>query len=359
MKGVSIVLDEISGREAAALLRDGRLEDLLIDSDTPRPGTIYRAKAGRPMKGQGGIILDTPDGPAFLRQTRGISPGEMLIVQVTGHAEPGKALPVTPRLLLKSRYAIVTPGAPGINISRGLRDDDRRDALQGIAAEVLVGHPMLQTDPPAGLILRSSCETGADDDIAADIAAMADLAAAIAADTAGPPEKLLDGDGPHTIAWRDWSARAPEEGGFATHGVDEMIAALRTPRVDLSGGQSLFIEPTRALVAIDVNTGADTSPAAGLKANLAAAREIPRQLRLRGLGGQIVVDVAPMPKKDRRTFESALRAGFRTDDTETALAGWTPLGLYELQRKRARLPLADLLAGPLADPAAAPTKGSR
>jgi Rne/Rng family ribonuclease len=96
-------------------------------------------------------------------------------------------------------------------------------------------------------------------------------------------------------------------------------------------------------VAVDVNTGADTSPAAGLKANIAAARDLPRQLRLRGLGGQVVVDFAPMPKKDRGTLEQVLRAAFRAEGGETVLAGWTPLGLYELQRRRDRLPLSALL----------------
>ncbi len=94
---------------------------------------------------------------------------------------------------------------------------------------------------------------------------------------------------------------------------------------------------------MDVNTGADTSFAAGLKANIAAARDLPRQLRLRGLGGQVVLDLAPMPKKDRRTLESALRAALRADTVETSLVGWTPLGHLELQRARARAPLAALL----------------
>ena len=102
----------------------------------------------------------------------------------------------------------------------------------------------------------------------------------------------------------------------------------------------MYVEPTRALVAVDVNTGGNFSPAAGLKANLAAARELPRQLRLRGLGGQVVLDLAPMGKKDRRGFETALRAAFRADTVDTALVGWTPLGHYELQRKRDRVALA-------------------
>ena len=75
-----------------------------------------------------------------------------------------------------------------------------------------------------------------------------------------------------------------------------------------------------------------------------AARALPRALRLQGLGGQITLDPAPMPKNDRRRFEDALRAAFKADSGETALAGWTPLGCYELQRKRARLPLAQVLS---------------
>ena len=85
------------------------------------------------------------------------------------------------------------------------------------------------------------------------------------------------------------------------------------------------------------------SLAAGIKANMACARALPRALRLRGLGGQITLDLAPMPKKDRRPFETALRQAFRADDVETTLVGWTPLGHYELQRKRARMPLAEVL----------------
>ena len=56
----------------------------------------------------------------------------------------------------------------------------------------------------------------------------------------------------------------------------------------------MVIEPTRALVAVDINTGPDTSPAAGLKANIAAIRALPRELRLRGLGGQVVIDSCPL-----------------------------------------------------------------
>ena len=90
-------------------------------------------------------------------------------------------------------------------------------------------------------------------------------------------------------------------------------------------------------------TGADGSPAAGLKANIAAFRDLPRQLRLRGLGGQIVVDPAPSPKKERKQLDQVLRAGLKRETTESVLAGWTAMGLVEIQRKRDRLPLTEIL----------------
>ena len=340
MKGTVIALGTVKGRDAAALIEDGRLTDLLIDSDRPRPGAIYRARADRPMKGQGGMFLQSPDGPVFLRQVKGLAPGEPILVQVTGYAEPGKAVPVSSKLLFKSRYAIVTPEAPGLNVSRQIRDDDIRDNLLVIAHEEMGGSDM-------GLILRSSCAEADPDAIAEDIRAMVALAEQVTADRAGEPEKLTEGDGPHELAWRDWTMKATladTPDAFEGHGVLDALDALQTPLAKLTGGASFYIEPTRALVAVDVNTGGDTSPAAGLKANLAAAKDLPRQLRLRGLGGQITIDLAPMGKKDRRQFETTLRAAFRQDATETALAGWTPLGHFELQRKRDRVPLSEVLS---------------
>lgn len=342
MIGRIVLLDEIKSRPAAALVVEGQLVDLAIDpdSDAPLPGAIYRAVADRPMKGQGGLFVKLPAGSGFLRQTSGIAPGQRLLVQITGPAEAGKAYPVTTRLLFKSRYAIVTPGAPGLNISRRIRDEEARADLEALAAAGMEGAP-----EDLGLILRSACLGAEDDEIAEDITAMRDLALAVLADTEGGPELLVEGAGAHETAWRDWADPAPDEvieGGFADHGVAEMIDALLTPRVSLGEGH-MMVEPTRALVAVDVNTGNDTSPAAALKVNIAAARELPRQLRLRGLGGQVVIDFAPMPKKERAILDQVIRAAFKSE-SEVNLAGWTTLGLYEMTRKRDRLALADVLA---------------
>lgn len=347
MRGRVIVLGTCHGREAAALIVDGQLMDLLVDAgDTAgfAPGAILRGVLDRQMKGQGGAFVKLPDGETgFLRETRGLAPGRPVVVQVAGFAEPGKALPVTTRLLFKSRHCIVTPAAPGLNVSRRVRGEDARERLGALAVAGMDGSDF-------GLILRSAAEAADGDEIAADIAETRALAEAVTADLAGGPELLLAAPGPHDEAWRDWPEPAPDEvaegaDAFTRHGVDEMVDALLSPLVPLPGGGHMAIEPTRALIAVDVNTGADTSPAAGLKANIAAARDLPRQLRLRGLGGQVTVDFAPMPKRDRATLDQQLRQAFKGEAAETSLAGWTPLGNFELQRKRDRLPLALILKG--------------
>ncbi|MEZ5911391.1 MAG: ribonuclease E/G [Paracoccaceae bacterium] len=348
MKGRVIVLDHVAGREAAALVVDGRLEDLRIEPGAdapPRVGAIFRGRADRPMKGQGGVFVALPEGmTGFLRNPGGVAAGKPLLVQVSGTAEPGKAVPLSTRLLFKTRLAILTPGAPGLNISRRIRDEDRRGELDRLTRAA-----MANAAPDLGMILRSAAETADDDEIAEELSALRELAEAVLADTEGAPELLLDDAGPHDLAWRDWTDPAPDDvaegpGSLAAHDVLDMIDAVLNPEVALAGGGTMLIEPTRALIAVDVNTGADASPGAGLKANIAAARELPRQLRLRGLGGQVTVDFAPMPKRDRHVLEQVLRAAFKGEASETSLAGWTPLGLYEIQRKRDRLALTRCLA---------------
>jgi Ribonuclease G/E len=277
----------------------------------------------------------------FLRDWKGLAPGDTLLVQVSTHAEGGKATPVARRILFKSKWAIATPGAPGVNISRQIREEETRVALQTALAD-------LDLPDGTGLIVRSAAQDAPPEEVVEDAAEMLTLCAALTAENTGPPELLLDGPDAHHLAWREWGTppdldTAP--GCLATRGLLEEIDALRRPAVPLSGGASMWVEPTRALVAVDVNTGGDTSAAAGLKANIAALRDLPRQLRLRGLGGQIVVDPAPTAKKDRKQIEQVLRAAVRTCPIETTFVGWTPLGHLELQRKRERLALSDLLTG--------------
>lgn len=340
MKGTLILLDHLGPWRVAARLVDGRLDDLLVDSpDTPPgPGAIARGRVARAAKGMGGVFVTLPEGTGFLRGASGLAEGQTLLVQVSGTAEPGKALPLTTRLLFKSRHAIVTPGAAGLNLSRRIQQDETRARLKSLAEELMEG-------AEAGLILRSAAADADEAEVAEDIAEMRSLCETLLAETAGPPEWLLDGPDAHALAWRDWTGPAQvETAPGCLEPVLDQIAALGLAEEPLTGGGFMAIEPTRALVAVDVNTGPDTSPAAALKANLAAVRGLPRALRLRGLGGQIVIDFAPLPKRDRRQIEQALAVALRTDSVETSVLGWTPLGHLELSRKRERPPLpADVI----------------
>ena len=343
MKGTVAVFGDIDGREIAAFLRDGRVEDLLVDPPDNRicPGAIYRATAKRLLKGLGGAILDTPDGPVFLRNAKGAGQGKSMLVQAISFAETGKATPVTTKLVLKSRYCLATPGAPGLNISRDIRDAERRVELRGLLDD-------LRRDD-IGLVVRSASVSADDEEIREDSENTLNLAQSVISEGEdGEAQLLVDAPNAATLGWREWEipeVTATAADDLEHYGVLDALDAAMQPFERLAGSAHLFVEATKALVAVDVNTGGDTSPAAAIKANMSAAEALPRALRLRGLGGQVVVDFAPMPKKERRNLEGALRAAFRTDPIETSLVGWTSLGLFEIQRKRERIPLAEALDG--------------
>lgn len=345
-KGRIVVLDEVNGKPAAALLVNGQIHDLLIEADNnlPKPEAIYRGRTTLPMKGQNGIILDIGNGQkAFLRNAKGIPQGTQMTVQVATHAEIGKATPVVNKLIFKSRYCIVTPDAPGLNIARSIKDDEERDRLLEIVHEVSTNR-----SNEYGLIIRSSAMDIDADAISDDINTMYDLADNVMSQTSGDPALIMPAPTAEMKAWRDWVNPDPDEviketNSFETMGIWDHIEKLKHSKSKLPNGASMIIEPTSAFVAVDVNTGNDFSLSAGLKANLAVAKELPNQLSLRGLGGQIIIDFAPSPKKDRKLIETALNSSFRKGKIDTVVVGWTTLGNFELQRKRERIPLSELL----------------
>ncbi|MEM9782165.1 MAG: ribonuclease E/G [Pseudomonadota bacterium] len=404
MKGRIVALTSVTGgRPAAALLVNGVLEDLIVDAGDGQPltGEIFAATVIRRNAKAGGAFLDLGCGASgFLRDAKGTRDGERVLVQVASQPEPGKAVPVSTRVLYKHRLLIHTPGAPGINVSRQIKDPEERDRLTaGVerAASPFLdvwraeGEATLLDDAAekaarrrqriaargrmlddGGIIVRAAAE-GAPGEIIAEalewpLAARAEAEALLRGgenDTRLPhdawqeaitewchplPDQLLadgsaaalidaqtaEGRLDDALAGRVTAARGDP---FDALGVWDMAATLSAPKVDLAGGGSIVIEPTTALVAIDVNTGGDFGPDAGVRANVEAARLLPRLLRLRGLGGQVVVDFAPMAKKERRRLEDALKAALKRDPIETAAHGFSTMGLYELQRKRERRPL--------------------
>lgn len=384
MKGREIVLDIREGRSCAALLVDGVLQDILFDGPGPDQGAVFWAKVDRLVPGIGGAFVNlTPEHQGFLREAKGLKAGQGLLVQVTGFAEPEKAAPVTRRVLYKGRRLIHTPDAPGVNVSRQIRDPEERARLAQ-ALEKWAPDPGLTTPPRAedlmslhqsgGVIVRTAAKGALAEDLRREYSSLLaqrserealarshepgqGSASSTAIDyalrewTANPPHRITIG--PRAEQWVYDPLRlalfssteiasslriSDSDDPFEDLGILEQIPRLRAP---LPSGGSMLIEATRALVAVDVNTQGNFSQGAAMTANIEACRELPRQLRLRGLGGQIVVDFAPLKKAHRKKIEESLRAAFRSCAVETSLAGWTPLGNFELQRKRERRPFSD------------------
>ncbi len=153
---------------------------------------------------------------------------------------------------------------------------------------------------------------------------------------------------PRHRALKAWLCRAAPELAERLHRepVDllDHVPALLDPEVPLAGGGSLAIEPTRALTAIDVDAGAARDP---LAANLAAAAEIGRQLRLRNIGGLVVVDFISLDRAEARAqVMQRLRGAVAEDPAQLRLsAGFSALGLVELARQRRGRSLAEAVAG--------------
>ncbi|MBF0268906.1 MAG: ribonuclease E/G [Alphaproteobacteria bacterium] len=133
---------------------------------------------------------------------------------------------------------------------------------------------------------------------------------------------------------------------FETSGAAEALDEALSPLVRLPSGGRLLIERTAALWAVDVDTGAQKGPDARFRANQEAAIEIARQIRLRNLGGRILVDFAGLPRNRLGKIVGLLKDELARDETKVHLGGTTPLGLVELARERRSACLADLFLGP-------------
>lgn len=336
------------GGAIAALLWNGQVEDVLAD---PRPGelvpppeTILWARVDRTAPAMGAAFVTLPGGAKGWLRATGLRAGDMRLVQVTRWAEPGKAAPLTDRPIFKGVLSLLTPGAPGANIARSVRGHEPRARLEALAAQALEG-----ADPEMGLVLRSAAADAEDAEILAEVAELRERAdAALAAATGPAPLLIAPAPDAEARAFRDWPAPDAVEIGedaFERLGVWDLLGELRSPRVALPGGAWMTVEATTATVAVDVNTGDDFGKSAAQNANLAACAELPRQLRLRGLGGLIYMDLAPIKKGARQGVEAALKRAFAEDPVETHVAGWTPLGAVEMTRKRERRPVLELLDG--------------
>ncbi|MGB6456018.1 MAG: Rne/Rng family ribonuclease, partial [Streptosporangiaceae bacterium] len=293
--------------------------------------------------------------------------GQSILVQVTKDPIGHKGARLTSQVSLPGRYLVYVPGANMTGISRKLPDTERT-RLKQILKQVMPEN--------AGVIVRTAAEGASADELSRDVSRLAAQWEAIAkkAKTASAPDLLYSepdltlrvvrdifnedfnnlivaGDGewdlvdeyvryvaPHLA---DRLQRWDDAGDvFATHRIDEQIAKALERKVWLPSGGSLVIDHTEAMTVIDVNTGKFTGQGGNLEQtvtrnNLEAAEEIVRQLRLRDLGGIIVIDFIDMVlESNRELVLRRLLECLARDRTKHQVAEVTSLGLVQMTRKR-------------------------
>ena len=334
----TIVVDRSNSLDAVAVITNGQLDDFLFSDLNCKlpPGTVVKATAERKMPRQGAwIVRLTGKEKGFLRTDRMLGEGDSTLVQVSSYPDQGKLPTVSDRLEFAGRYTIVTESRRGVSLSKKLRDKDVRTRLKKT-----VGDALRKCDG-FGILVRSSAAHGNQQQILDEITRLiADFRRAASVKKHSGSNFVCAAPSMVDRAIANWGevefSFDEDDDAFERHGVFDLLSGFVPSKVRLANGGNLVVEPTRALVAIDVNSGSDLSANSVLKTNLVAARELPRQLRIRGLGGQIVVDFAPASKNERILIQRALVAAFRLDRVSTTLGDWTGLGHFEMHRRRER-----------------------
>jgi ribonuclease E len=307
---------------------------------------------------------------------------QIMLVQVTKEERGNKGAALTTFLSLAGRYCVLMPNTPrGGGVSRKITNLTDRRRLKDLMSDLEVPDGMGVIVRTAGSE-RSKAEIKRDfeylmrlwDDIR-DLTLKSTAPALIYEEgnlikrsirdlyTRDMDEVIVDGDvGYHTAksfmkmlmpshAKRVKPYRDPSVPLFHRYQVESQIDAIHSPVVQLRSGGYIVINPTEALVAIDVNSGRSTKERnieeTALKTNLEAAEEIARQLRLRDLAGLIVIDFIDMEEhRNQAAVERKLKEGMRHDRARIQLGRISPFGLLELSRQRLRPSLLEASTQP-------------
>jgi len=331
----------------AALVEDRRLQAIEIDraGHPTKVGGVTHARTVRTVQGVGTFVR-LADGTEVLLDRGGPTPkaGEDIVVQVTRAARGDKSGGASRSISLPGRGVIHLPGESGAKLSKRLDTASaKRETLEALVA-----------GRPGGWIFRRTATNVGVADLTAEIAGLSaegqgteiappDAFRRLAMDygAKAPDRILIAGLAAQRTAERWCRGFAPSlealiepvpAGLFDLHDLDEAIAALSEPRVALADGGSIVIEPTEALTAVDVNAGPESNL---LSVNLAAAKEVARQLRLRHIGGIVVIDFISMSReRDRDQLVDALKTAVADDPSQTYILPMSPLGLVEMTRER-------------------------
>ncbi|MGK7944737.1 MAG: Rne/Rng family ribonuclease [Microcystaceae cyanobacterium] len=373
--------------QIAAVFWDDQIQELVVATGNQQVGDIYLGIVENVIPGidaafvnigdaeRNGFIHVTDLGPLRLKRSAGaitelLTPQQKVLVQVMKEPTGNKGPRLTGNISLPGRYLVLMPHGRGVNLSRRIRNEDERSRLRALA--------ILVKPAGMGLLVRTEAEGKSEEAIIEDLEFLQKQWESIQqqANATRPPALLNRDDDfiqrvlrdmysadvnrivvdfpnavkrvkQHLIGWGD--GKAPAGVLIDHHREHQQIldyfrvnAAVREalkPRVDLPSGGYIIIEPTEALTVIDVNSGSFTRSATAretvLWTNSEAATEIARQLRLRNIGGVIIVDFIDMDsRRDQLKLLEHFNKALKSDKARPQISQLSELGLVELTRKR-------------------------
>jgi len=396
------VLVNITPQETrVAVLHAGAVQELLVERAASRGlvGNLYVGRVARVLPGMQSAFIDIgleraaflhvadlraerrPNGEPLPPIEKQLARGQPLLVQVVKDPIGSKGARLTTQISIAGRLLVYLPQDPHIGISQRIEDEGGRAALREQV------RALVPADEKGGFIIRTLAEGASDAELAADVAFLQHLWADIRGRSLGaePPRLVHQDLSLAQRVLRDMVTEATarvlvdsrenfqllaafaetytpqlrprlqhytgERPLFDLYNVEPEIEKALARRVDLKSGGTLVIDQTEAMTTIDVNTGGfvgtrnfdDTV----FKTNLEAAQSIARQLRLRNLGGIILVDFIDMQSEEHRAAVlEELKRALARDRTRITVNGFTQLGLVEMTRKRTRESLAHVLCEP-------------
>jgi ribonuclease G len=357
------------GEWRAALLEDGAPVELFVErGDRNEAGSIHLGRVRRMLPALDAMLVDIGDDrPAFLPagevlpRGRRLTEGERLVVQIRREAQSGKAARLTTGVTLRGRLVELRSGRAGIRGGETLSLAEWA-SLSGFAREAAAGLRILKTEAIDSLSAEAMDLNRRWRDILDRAARLTpparldpprSLAAALAAALPAVPGQVLVDD-PAVIpdlraVFRDSVVEHKPEAEWPID-LDTVFDRALVGTIASADGGSVHIEATRAAVLVDVDSGspeAGSPERVGLAVNLAAVVTIARQIRLRNLGGGIVIDfVGLADRRLRDRVRDALTEALARDPAGPQILGWTRLGHLELVRPRRARPLAEVLLEP-------------
>ena len=389
-----------------ALMFQGAVQELHIERTLSRGlvGNIYLGKVVRVLPGMQSAFIDIGlERAAFLHvadiwdarpqdnngnTNAALTPiekllfdGQSITVQVVKDPIGTKGARLSTQVSIAGRMLVYLPQDSHIGISQKIENEAEREALRTKVQN------LQQPEEKGGFIVRTMAEDASDEDLKADVDYLRrtwstilqlaktqppttllyqdlNLAQRVLRDFVNEETDSIQVDSRENfLMLQEFATRympsvlgklqhyTGERPLFDLHGVEEEIERALGRRVDLKSGGYLIVDQTEAMTTIDVNTG---SFVAGrnfddtiFKTNLEAAHAIARQLRLRNLGGIIILDIIDMENEEHKTAVLAeLNKALARDRTKLSVSGFSALGLVEVTRKRTRESLSHVLCEP-------------